>query len=104
MQEIPLQKIPYQIVTVSLGGQECLISIRQNDNGLFVSVSVSGALVVSSIIARDFVPIVCIGYTGFIGNLVFNDSQGVSDPSYEGLGERFNLIYLSDEEYGLIRQ
>ena len=42
------------------------------------------------------------GYTGFIGNLLFIDTQGNSDPSYDGLGSRFSLVYLTAEEYALI--
>jgi hypothetical protein len=39
---------------------------------------------------------------GFIGNLLFVDTQGSSDPTYDGLGSRFSLVYLTAEEYALI--
>jgi hypothetical protein len=32
---------------------------------------------------------------GFIGDLIFIDTQGTSDPNYTGLGSRFLLAYLS---------
>jgi hypothetical protein len=34
--------------------------------------------------------------------LLFIDSQGSADPSYDGLGDRFALVYLTAEEYALI--
>ena len=70
---------------------------------MFVDINVNGADVVTGVIARDAVPLVCREYAGFSGNLVFIGTQGSSDPSYDGLGSRFNLVYLTAEEYALIQ-
>ena len=32
-------------------------------------------------------------YLGFVGQLVFVDMQGSSDPTYDGLGSRYLLTY-----------
>jgi hypothetical protein len=102
MQEIPIQPVPSQITKVVLGAQNCQILIYQKPQGMFVDINVNGADVVTGVIARDAVPLVCREYMGFIGNLLFIDTQGSDDPSYDGLGSRFDLVYLTAEEYALI--
>ena len=39
-------------------------------------------------------PINSRAYLGFVGDLLFVDTQGVSDPDYTGLGTRYFLIYV----------
>ena len=103
MQTVPLQPVPSQSTKVVLGGQNCQILIYQKPQGCFVDINADGVDIVVGIIGRDAVPLVCREYTGFIGNLLFIDTQGSSDPSYDGLGSRFNLVYLTAEEYALIQ-
>ncbi len=102
MQTVPLQPVPSQSTKVVLGGQNCQILVYQKPQGVFVDVNVDGVDVVVGVIARDAVPLVCREYAGFVGNLIFIDSQGSSDPSYEGFGDRFTLVYLTADEYALI--
>jgi hypothetical protein len=102
MQNIPIQPIPSQLVKVVLGGQNVQIFIYQKDQGLFVDINSDGVDIVVGVIARDAVPIICREYMGFIGNILFVDTQGSSDPTYSGLGSRFSLVYLTADEYGLI--
>lgn len=104
MQQIPLQPIPAQIAKVMIGGQNCQLSVSQKSSGLFVDVNVNGKDIVTGVIARDAVPLVCREYAGFSGNLLFIDTQGKSDPSYTGLGSRFALVYLTAEEYAVARK
>lgn len=104
MRAVDLQAVPAQSVKVVLGDQNVEISVYQKDQGLFVDVIVAGADIVRSIIARDSVPIVCRDYAGFVGNLMFIDNQGASDPDYTGLADRFSLVYLDAEENALIQQ
>lgn len=102
MLQIPLQPIPAQISKVVLNGQNCQLSIFQKERGLFVDINVNGVDIVTAVIARDAVPLICREYAGFSGNLLFIDTQGSSDPSYDGLGSRFSLVYLTAEEYAII--
>jgi hypothetical protein len=102
MQEIPLQAIPSQSSKVVLAAQNCQILVYQKPQGVFVDLNVDGVDIVAGVIARDAVPLVCREYAGFAGNLLFIDTQGSSDPSYDGLGSRFNLVYLTAEEYALL--
>lgn len=102
MQTVTLQPIPAQAVKVVLGGQNCTITLRQKVQGLFVDIDVDGSRVVSSVIARDAVPLACREYAGMLGNLLFIDTQGANDPTADGLGSRFQLVYLTAAEYALI--
>jgi hypothetical protein len=102
MQTIPIQAIPAQTLQVVLGGQNCQISLRQKSQGVFVDISVEDVDVVVSVIARDAVPLMCREYVGFVGNILFIDTQGSDDPSYEGMGSRFTLNYLTAAENALI--
>jgi len=104
MQTIPLQTVPSQSVKSVLGGQNVQIDIYQKTQGIFVNVISDEVEIVSGVLAHDAVGIVCREYTGFVGNLLFNDTQGRSDPTYDGLGTRFELLYLNDVEYDLIRK
>ena len=102
MQNIPLQNIPSQLTKVVLGGQNVQIFIYQKDQGVFVDINSDGVDIVVGVIARDAVPLVCREYAGFIGNLIFIDTQGNYDPFYSGLGSRFSLVYLTADEYVLL--
>ena len=102
MLTVPLQPIPAQVCKVVLGGQNCQINVYQKSQGLFVDVAVDTTEIAAARIARDIDPIVSRTYSGFIGNLLFIDTQGNSDPTYAGLGSRFVLLYLTDAEYVLI--
>ena len=102
MQTVPLQPVPSQSTKVVLGGQNCQILIYQKPQGCFVDINADGVDIVVGIIARDAVPLVCREYVGFVGNLLFIDTQGNADPSYDGLGSRWSLVYLTAEENALI--
>ena len=103
MQQIPLQPIPSQSTKVVLGGQNCQLLVYQKPQGVFVDINADGVDISVGTIARDAVPLISREYAGFIGNLLFIDTQGSSDPSYEGLGSRYSLVYLTAEEYALIQ-
>ena len=85
-----------------MGGQNCQILVYQKPQGVFVDINADGVDISVGTIARDAVPLVSREYAGFSGNLLFIDSQGSADPSYDGLGDRFALVYLTAEEYALI--
>jgi len=102
MQSIPLQPVPAQLTKVVLDGQNCQILLSQKTQGLFVDLNVDGVNIVTGVIARDAVPLVSREYAGFSGNLIFIDTQGVSDPQSSGFGDRYDLVYLTSEENDLI--
>lgn len=98
MQIIPLKPVPNQTVSVQLAGQACTIDVYQLAQGLFVNLSVDGALVIGGVIAQNLNRIVRDAYLGFAGDLAFVDNQGSRDPDHAGLGSRFELAYLTADE------
>lgn len=102
MQTVPLQATPAQSIKSVLGGQNCRIILSQKPQGMFFDLEVDSVRIVSSIIARDAVPLVCREYEGFRGNLLFIDTQGGDDPLSSGLGSRWQLVYLTADEYALV--
>jgi hypothetical protein len=97
-QVVPLQSVPDQTTQVILGGQNCQLNVYQSPDALFMDVLVNDTPVVTARICENLNRIIRYAYLGFIGDLAFNDTQGTSDPSYTGLGERFQLLYLSTAE------
>lgn len=94
MLTIPIQATPAQSLSTVLGGQNCQVNIYQKSTGMFLDLSVSNSPIISATICLDRVRMVRETYLGFVGDLVFVDTQGTSDPVYTGLGARFVLLYL----------
>lgn len=98
MRKIPLRPEPSQSCSVVLGGQNCQISVYQKEQGLFLDLMVNHAPIAMAVVCRDRVRLVREEYSTFVGDLVFVDSFGLSDPNYKGLGSRFILAYLEATE------
>lgn len=94
MQTIPLSAVASQKLNVLLAGQNCQIKVYQKTTGVYLDLAINDAPVKSGVLCRDRVLLVRHAYLGFIGDLVFFDTQGVSDPAYQGLGARYQLVYL----------
>lgn len=102
MLQIPLQPVPSQQLQAVLGGQNCQIAVYMKGTQMYVDVNSNGQDISIAVIARDAVPLVPTTYYGFVGNLLFTDTQGTGDPTYDGLGSRYQLVYLTADEYALI--
>jgi hypothetical protein len=103
MQVVPLQAIPNQTLQVQLGNQACTLNIAQYQFGLFMTVYVGDTLIVASVICENFVRIIRSAYLGFVGDLAFFDTKGLSNPVYTGLGgsaAQYQLIYFTPEDLG----
>jgi hypothetical protein len=98
MQIIPIQPIANQTFQVQLGGQPCVMNVYQLQYGLFVDLYVSNSLIVAGVIAQNQNRIVRSAYLGFIGDICFSDTQGSNDPQFDGLGTRYQLVYLSPDD------
>lgn len=93
-QIIPMVDTPNQILTTTLGGQQCRIALYQKAQGLFCDLYVNDSLIISGVICQNLNRIVRDGYLGFKGDLYFTDTQGTSDPESPGLGTRYQFNYL----------
>lgn len=94
MLTIPTTAVPAQTFGVSLGGQDCRLTVYQKSTGLFLDLTVSGAVIMTGVICRDRTRLVRQPYLGFIGDLAFFDTLGKTDPVSTGLGAQYQLIYL----------
>lgn len=94
MKIIPLSALPSQKLSVLLANQNCQIKVYQKTTGLYVDLSINNVPIVSGVICRNAVQLVRDTYLGFVGDLVFLDTQGSDDPDYTGLAGRFTFVYL----------
>lgn len=90
---VPLLPVSSQVLTVTLDGQSCRIEVFARTFGMFVNVFVADVAVALGVQARDRVPIVRAGYSGFRGDLMFVDTQGSDDPVAASLGGRHFLAF-----------
>ena len=90
---IPLSPVPNQTLQVVLNGQQCTIGLWTKRTGMYLDLYVNNVLLLGGVPALNMTKIVRDGYLGFIGDLYFYDTQGNSDPTYDGLGTRYTLFY-----------
>lgn len=100
MMIIPLQALPNEgPIQVLLGGQACVLNVYQKGQSLYIDVTANGTSIQQCKQCRNNVVIVRHAYLGFIGDLVFVDTQGLTDPVYPGFGSgpgtRYVLVYLA---------
>lgn len=95
MQTIPTIATPSQTLSVTLAAQPCKINVYQTTQGLFLDLYVNDVLIIGGVICENANRIVRSLYLGFVGDLMFFDTQGTDDPVYTGLGARWQLIYLA---------
>ena len=98
MQIIPIKAVPAQSIKVTLNGQACRIEIRQTPYGVFLNLYINEIPVVVGAICQDRNRVVRSTYLGFIGDLMIEDTAGTDDPTADGLGSRFQLVYLDPGE------
>lgn len=98
MNVIPLAAVPSQTLSVLLASQNCQIKVYQKTTGVYIDLYVNNVPVVTGVICRNAVQVVRQAYLGFGGDLAFLDTQGSDDPTYTGLGARFQLVYFAAGE------
>lgn len=99
MLRIPLKPVPNQTLAVTLARQPCQIALRQNGANMYLDLQLNGTYIVRTRICRDRQRLLLDAqYRGFVGDLAFVDTQGNSEPSFSGLGERYVLVYLAEGE------
>lgn len=92
---VPLAAVPDQTLSIVLANQDCQMALRQNGANMYFDLVVSGAPVVTARIVRNKQRLLLDAqYHGFVGDFVFNDTQGDTQPTYKGLNTRYLLYYL----------
>ncbi|MFC6121718.1 phage baseplate plug protein [Citrobacter bitternis] len=98
MMTVGLQAVKSQTLLVTLGGQQCTIRLIQRESFLYMDLSVNNTPVFQGVPCLYGNKMVRYAYLGFKGDLVFIDSQGENDPAYDGLGGRYTLYYIEENE------
>lgn len=99
-QIVPLTNVPSQILSVTLGNQSTQITVYTLRTGLYIDIVNAGAPVVTTRICRNLERILIdAGYQGYQGDFLFVDTQGDTDPTFDGLGTRYFLAYLTADEF-----
>lgn len=98
MRSIPLNAVPSQTLSLTLNNQPLQLNVYTLATGLFMDVAMNNAPVVSGVPCLNNNKIVREAYSGIIGDFMFTDTQGDSDPEYSGLGARYQLIYLEETD------
>jgi len=98
MIQIPLQAVASQVLSIVLGGQNTQLNIYSKFGTLYMDVSVNNSPIILGVQCQNGNRIVRSVYLGFQGDLIFVDTQGSSNPNFEGLNSRFLLQYLTVDD------
>jgi hypothetical protein len=95
MLHVPLSAIANQTTSVNLGGQPAQISIRKIGASLYFTLQNGTVPIVTTRICRNMQRILLDSqYRPFVGDFFFKDTQGDTDPQFQGLDTRYFLYYL----------
>lgn len=109
MQVVPLEALPSQSLQIVLAGQNCALDIYTLDGydytdptlntpntNIYLDLAYNGIDVTETQICLNQKRLLINRqYLGFVGDFMFVDTQGTSDPQYKGLGSRYVLLYLT---------
>ena len=98
MQIIATSPIASQSFKVVLAGHACAIALYQKSTGMYLDLSINGVSTIGGVLCRDRCLLVRQAYLGFVGDLCFADTQGVTDPVYSQLGTRYLLTYMTPDD------
>jgi hypothetical protein len=118
MQAIPLNAVPSQTLQITLGGQSCALSFYTKTGydltdptlsttaaQLYADISYNGVtLTTTAVCLNEKRLLINRQYLGFVGDFMFVDTQGTSDPQYAGLGSRYVLLYLEASDLAAVLQ
>jgi hypothetical protein len=90
---IPAQPVANQELSCILDGLLARITLTTTDYGLYADVLYNGVPVSSGQLCLDRTDINPNRYRGLPQFLGFADLQGIDNPTFDGFGTRFLLIY-----------
>ncbi|MEB0359554.1 hypothetical protein VC566_00615 [Citrobacter freundii] len=98
MQTISIEPKKSQTLSINVAGQLCVIRLIQRESFMYMDLTVNGYPIMQGVPCLYGNKMVGYSYLGFKGDLVFIDNDGQSDPFYEGLGSRYILYYIEENE------
>ncbi len=91
-----LSALPNQVCNAVIGGQSFVIELRQLGNSLFSSVSVDGVQITRNVRATHGGGLTPWPHAGVKTQLTWQDTKGTDAPQYEGLGDRWLIVFEAD--------
>lgn len=98
MLTISLSQEKEQTINVTLAEQRCVMRLVQRDSGIYIDLTVNDIVILQGVPCWYANKIVRYSYLGFVGDLVFLDNEGQSDPQWDGLGKRYPFYYLEESD------
>lgn len=89
---------PNQEFECVLNGQRCIIHVFQRGGRVFLDLTADGTEIIKGAICRNDTDILQYRHAGFLGNLRFLDTVNSRDPEYTGIGKRYHLYYIPEDE------
>lgn len=84
MNQIPLSPIPNQRLTIDIEGNQYAITINTRNEKLYITIIVNGITIMSNRALLSYAPLT--------DKLMMIDTEGLKDPTYDGLGSRYLLV------------
>lgn len=115
MQIVPLQAVPSQNSIIVLNGQQCSFSVYTKtgyeysdvpgftvpNESIYLDLTANGVVITTTALCLNGNRLLRNReYLGFLGDLMFIDTQGTDAPQPDGLGSRWVLLYLSPDDLG----
>lgn len=93
---IPTTDVPSQTLFTTLNNQACQLNLYQKRTGFFADLYAANTLLLGGALCRNQCFLVMDVYLGFVGDLMWVDTQGQNaDPEVGlGVGTRFQLVYF----------
>lgn len=100
---IPLRAEPAQSLSVALSGQNVSLRLYTRDYlgtpHLYCDAAVDDAIIWRGHICRNLQDLKLYGALAFSGVLRFVDLRGSEDPQWQGLGDRFALLWGTEQDW-----
>ena len=90
---IPLRPVADQQFDIVMNKQPCTLRLYQRRGAVYLDLYLRGRYILTGVLCRDRGYLIDNDYLGFSGNLFFVDQRGEQDPQYDGLGDRWLLMY-----------
>lgn len=95
---LPIRPEPNQRFSVVLNNQHCTFELFQRYDHLYMNMYVGEEPIITGIVCLNRQDLIQIATTSFVGFLWFVDLLGDTDPQWEGLGNRYQMVFATPEE------
>lgn len=95
---IPVNAEPNQRFSIVLDNQNCTFELYQRYDRLYATMYVDDVTIISGVICLDCVSLIQTATTAFSGFICFVDTLGNEPPQWEGLGDRWQLVFFTAQE------